>query len=38
MAKKKDNSDNYILIGAFVLVLGLGAYLYYKSKQPKVNP
>jgi outer membrane protein OmpA-like peptidoglycan-associated protein len=38
MANKKNNSDNYILIGAFVLVLGLGAYLYYKSKQPKVNP
>ena len=37
MATKKNNSENYILIGAFVLVLGLGAYMYFRTRKPKVK-
>jgi len=37
MATKKNNSENYILIGALVLVLGLGTYIYFRTRKPKVN-
>jgi len=37
MAQKKDNTNNYLLIGAVVLLIGLGVYAYIKSRPTNVN-
>lgn len=37
MAQKKDNTNNYLLIGAVVLLIGIGVYAYFKSKPVKGN-
>jgi outer membrane protein OmpA-like peptidoglycan-associated protein len=37
MAQKKDNTNNYLLIGAVVLLIGLGVYAYLQSRPQKID-
>lgn len=37
MAQTKNNTNNYLLVGAIVLLIGLGVYAYIRGRQPKID-